>query len=432
MKLSAFQIGVIGFFAIAALAGLFVFATSKGFGGKKDQVGTVLIWGTLPNAAISDALAEISSADSQYAKVTYEQKPEANFSRQLADALASGGGPDAVIIDQEDLMAEVSKLRSIPFTSIPKRTILDTYLPEFELFLIPDGTYGVPLVLDPLVLYWNRTTLGSAGAIQAPATWEAVAGLAPSITKRTDAGAVTKSLIPLGGYANIGNARAIISLLLLQAGTPITTTDASGVVRAVFGNDANNQFGTTPAQSAVNFYAQFADPAKTVYSWNPSLREAAQTFVTGDTALYLGFASERKFLTESNPNLDFDMAPTPIPGTMTARMTYGKAYVVAITKGSKNPGGAYLAATALSGAGKKVAAATGMAPAKRSDLVPAAADSYEAVFYPEALVAKGWLSPSRADTDSIFSAMISNVITGRKTIGDAVSTAAQALSAALR
>ena len=73
-----------------------------------------------------------------------------------------------------------------------------------------------------------------------------------------------------------------------------------------------------------------------------------------------------------------------------------------------------------------------MAPARRADLTPAADDPYQAVFYPEALVAKGWLSPAPSDTDAIFSAMISNVITGRKTIGDAVSTAAQALSAALR
>jgi ABC-type glycerol-3-phosphate transport system substrate-binding protein len=430
MKLTPFKIVIIAIFSIAALAGLYFFATFTGFGGKKDQVGIVSIWGTLPKEAIGHTLEDISAADSSYAKVTYTEIPEASFDTKLADALASGTGPDAVILSQENLMAESAKLRLIPFSSLPKRTYLDSYLPEFELFLTGEGTYGVPLALDPLVLYWNRGILGSAGVVSAPTTWEAVTGLAPTITKSAAGGAITRSLIPLGGYRNVPNARATLSALMLQAGTSITQTTDQGI-SAVFGDQSSSQFGSTPAESAVSFYAQFADPAKTVYSWNPSLPTAESDFVAGDLALLPGYASERSFLAASNPNLDFDMAPLPAPASLTNRFTYGRAYVIAITKVSANPGGAYFAALALSGKGKETAEALGMAPARRSDLAPSASDTFEPVFYPEALSAKGWLSPAPGDTDAIFSAMIDNVITGRKNVEQAVLTAASAITAAL-
>lgn len=422
---------IIGFFVVAALGGLLFFATFNGFGGNKNQIGTVVIWGTLPQASVQAAIDDLNSVGgaSEYSKVSYAQKPEQSFGASLAEALASGVGPDAVIISQEDIASQAGKLRTIPFTSLPKRTFTDSYLPEFELYLTADGTYGIPLVLDPLVLYWNRSILGSAGIAAAPTTWEAVTGLASTVTKRASGGVITRSLIPLGGYANIGDARAVLSLLLLQAGTPISQQTAQGI-HAVFGDESQTTFGSTAAQSAVNFYAQFADPAKTVYSWNLSLPYAQSAFVAGDVALYPGYASERGFLSDANPNLDFDMAPIPQPGTSASRTTYGKAYALAIPKASGNAAGAYLVGLALSGKDSVIARSLGAAPARRSAVVPDTKDRYEPVFYPEALIAKGWLSPAPSAVDAVFSAMIDNVITGRKRLDDAVAAASQAMTAA--
>lgn len=432
-ELRPFQIVLLAIFGLAALVGLYVFANFGGFGSNKAQVGAVTIWGTLPADAVNAGIEEVTSTQSQYAKVRYVERPAVGFDAALADALASGSGPDLIITSQEMLTNEKAKLQVIPFSSIPQRTYLDSYLPLFELYLATDGTYGIPLALDPLVLYYNRAILSSAGIASPPSTWEAVSGLAPVITRRTDAGAISRSLISLGEYYNVHNARGILSLLLLQAGSPITKMGEQGL-RSTIDDATETAFGTTPAASAINFYAQFADPAKTLYSWNRSLPDSRTAFISGDLALYPGYASEQQFLSSANPNLDYDMTPIPVPGTLQNRLTYGIGYAFAIPKASANASGAYLAALALArqGPSEVIAQKLGMAPARRASITVGGDDKYRAVYYPEALVARGWLSPRPEATDSIFSAMIGDIITGRRTLSQAITVASQAITAALQ
>jgi ABC-type glycerol-3-phosphate transport system substrate-binding protein len=134
-----------------------------------------------------------------------------------------------------------------------------------------------------------------------------------------------------------------------------------------------------------------------------------------------------------NPNLDFDMAPVPQPARSTARTTYGLAYALAIPKTSQNPNGAYAAALALADRNSELNAAyaLSMVPAARAALIPSSEDRFQPVYFPEALVARGWLSPSPAVTDSIFGAMIGNITSGRLDVSGALTTANQALDSAL-
>jgi ABC-type glycerol-3-phosphate transport system substrate-binding protein len=420
-----FQIVVFGVFVALAIAGLLLFSIYQG-GNSAAKVGTVTIWGVLPSATVGTQLDALKAAHKEYANVNYVEKSAASFDAVLADALASGTGPDLILISQEQLLTEKNKISVIPFSVISERTYLNTFVPIDELFLTDQGMYGIPFTVDPLVMYYNRTMLPTP-----PATWEAVTGLAPRLTQKSG-GQVYKSAIALGGYGNIDNARAIISTLLFQSGSPITTL-SNGAVRAAITQSSNAaSAGVNPAESAINFYTQFADPAKTVYSWNGSLANARQAFTAGDLALYIGYASEEPFLAAANPNLDFDMTTVPQPATSQTRTTYGLAYAFAVPKATHNYSGAVSVARTLAGKDQAAQAARTlfMAPAARALLTPAANEKYPAVFYPEALTAKGWLSPQPATTDSIFAAMIGNISSGRNTVQDALQTANQALDSA--
>ncbi len=432
-NLKPFQVIIMGVFGFIAVLGLVLFANFQGFQSGVTQVGQVTIWGTLPANEMNIALNAFRQNRQEYVNVTYTERPQETFDEDLAEAIASGQGPDLVIISQEDLMAAEAKLAPIPSSSISERDYRDAFLPISELYLVQGGTYGIPFLVDPLMLYYNRPILSSAGAARPPSTWEAVTGLASIINRQTDAQTVTRSLIALGTYDNVENARAILSLLFIQAGYTISDRTSSGV-RASLTKQVDQVFGTTPAESALNFYTEFANPSKTVYSWNRSLPESRDEFIAGDLALYLGFASERADLALANPNLDFDMAATPAPGTASVRTAYGRAYAFAIPRASANSRGALTVAMTLSG--KDVvplfAHEIGMAPANRGALVPREGDLFESVYYPEALVARGWLSPSPAETDRVFSTMINNVASGRESVSGAISTANQALDAALK
>ena len=424
-----FQAIVIGIFAFLAILGLIIFSNFSGFK-TGVEIGTVSIWGTLPEGSMMAQINSFKSANKDYAGVTYTQIPLETFDNTLANALASGSGPDLIIISQEQLVAEQSKLNVIPFSSISSRTYLDTFVPIGELFLTTTGTFGIPFVVDPLVLYYNRTILNGAGIAAAPTSWEAVMGLSERLTTKNN-GQLVRSTISFGEYGNVGNARAILSLLLLQSGTTITSVNASGLYSSL--ESGAGATGVNSSQSAVNFYTQFADPAKTVYTWNRAQPEARQAFLAGDLALYVGFASELPSLSAGNPNLDFDMARIPQPQVNATRTTFGRVYGFAIPKASKNPSGAFSTAVALTTPDQVAIGATNlsMAPATRSLLTSQSSDKYQAVYFPEALISRGWLSPAPSVTDSIFSAMISNITTGRKNTAEAISTASQAINASL-
>lgn len=428
--MKTFQIVILAIFGIGALAGLIVFATGKGTGGGSSQIGTVVIWGLLPQSAMDAALAELTITDKRLSAVTYVEKTRASFGNELAQAIAESAGPDLLVISQEELIQERAKLTLIPFESFPERTFIDSYVPMAELLLTEAGTYGIPLVVDPLVMYYNKRTLIDAGVAVPPSSWEGVNGLAQSISQVTPAGAVVKSVIPLGDYANVQNARALISTIFLQAGIPITTTVAGQTQAMLQGTDEK---GLEASVAALNFFTQFSDPAKTVYTWNRTLQNSRTAFLAGDLALYPGFASERPYLENANPNLSFDMAPIPQPAVATNRTTYGLLYALAVPRSAINPAGAFEVAFALSNTDpvSYIADSASMAPALRALLTPRAEDQYASVFYPEALRARGWLSPSAPVTDGIFAGMIGNVTSGRRTTEEALQSANDSLEAAL-
>lgn len=430
--LRPFQIIVLAIFGLIALLALALFASFQGFGRTEDDVGKVVIWGTIPARQMEPAINQLIQLHKEYGQVTYVERNAASLDSDIANAIASGSGPDLVLLNQEHLMTERARLQVIPFSSISERTYRDTFLPIFDLYLTSEGTYGIPLLVDPLVLFYNKQALQSAGIAQAPTTWEAIAGLTPSLTRITDAQTITRSTISMGGYENITNASAMIATLFFQAGQSITANTNQGV-RTSLNTGGDSSFGVSSSESALNFYAEFGNPTKTTYTWSRALPTSRLMFSTGDLVFYPGYASERVTIAQTNPNLAFDMTAMPQPQTASTRVTYGRAYALVIPKASHNANGAYEVAVALTQKDilPTLARSTNMAPAVRAQLVPATTDLYEPVFYPQALIAKGWLSPAPATLDAIFAAMIGNITSGRLKPKDALTVADQALNAAL-
>ncbi len=432
-ELKPFQVIVMAVFGVVALVGLFLFANFKGFNSGVVPVGPVTIWGTLPERAMQNQITTLRDSHAELAKVNYYEKSLETFDAELSDAIASGRGPDLILISQEQLAGEEDKIVLITSAATSERTFRDTYLPQAELLLYDKGAYGIPFVLDPLMLYYNRAHLTSVGSANPPQTWEAVAGLSPALTRYDQAGGIVKSGVAFGTYENIENARAIISLLFMQAGYTITDRTTDGI-RATITRTRTEGTGISPAVSALSYYMQFANPAKTSYSWNRTLKSDRQAFLAGDLTLYPGFASEEPIITAGNPNLDFDMAPMPRAATLESKSTYGRLYAFSIPKASKNATGAERVAGILTARDvlPTFAHALHMAPAQRSMLVPTPGDLFEPVYFPEALRAKGWLSPSPEKTDGLLGTMVSSVTTGREDPSSAISTFDQAVSATLR
>ncbi len=431
MKISLFQGILMGVFGVAAVIGLFVFATYRG-GGSSESVGPVTIWGTLPADSIEGGISTLVPSDPELKNVTYVKKNVTTLASDLATAIATGKSPDLVLATQEELTRLAKFLTVIPSSTLSPSDFQKTFVGEGSLFAAPGGYYGVPFLLDPLVLFSNRTILSSSGVAKPPATWESLIGLVPSIVNLTPSKQVTRALIDLGAYDNVSSARATLSTLFLQAGVPVSGVTQGGALAASLGAKADQ--GVPPGRAVVNFFTQFADPSKVSYTWNVSLPQSEDLFIAGDLALHLGFGSRARTFRQANPNLDFQVDEVPEPATASVKSVYGLLYAFMIPNGAKNPNGAFQIAALLTRGGEQTtfSSATGLAPVNLAVLSSPPADPVGAVVYREALYASGWLSPSAETTDRIFSGMINSVITGRLTFEAALGYAEQALTAALQ
>lgn len=430
MKLSLFQVILFGVFGLAALIGLFVFATFTSTSGQ-DEVGSVTIWGTLPESGMESLLALMGQTSTDLRKVTYVEKDALTLPEELASAIATAEAPDLVLDSQENLLALAKYVTPLPLETLPTSTFTNSFVSGAGVFSSNNGYYGIPFVVDPLVLFANRSLLSSSGIATPPATWEAVTGLVPRVALFTPNRQITRGLIALGGYRNVTNARGILSLLFLQTNVPISGYGATGVLAADLGIQSGG--GMPAGQSVVMFYTQFADPSKVSYTWNASLPESARMFLSAELALYLGYLSETRYLRAANPNIDLLVSSVPQPGTASVRKDYGRIYAFMIPRGAANSSGAYRVASLFTGSETQVAASLtlGLAPASLSALESQPADPALSIGYREALYARGWLSPTPARTDQVFNDMITDVVSGRYEIEAAISIAERALGAAL-
>ena len=428
-QLTIFQIAILGIFAVFAVGGMIYFARGT-YGGDSGQIGEVLIWGTLDARAFSATLRALADNDERLLSVQYEQYDPRTFYTELSDAIASDKGPDLIIFEHEYIHRDQQKMIPFPTESVTERAFREQFIDGTDIFWTPEGALGVPIAVDPMVLYVNKNLLASAGFAQPPASWNEVFDIAEKATKKDDAKTIVQSGIAFGEYENVTHAKEILSTLMMQAGSPITMREADGRVRVAINTSVTDV--TQPAQSALRYYTEFANPAKIVYSWNRSMPASRVAFGQGDVALYVGFASEYPILRAQNPNLDFTAAMLPQVKIESRAVTFGRMYSFAVPRGSLNPNGALSAALILANtdASRVLSQATGI-PSARRDVLAEPTDGVSAVFRDSAIIARGWLDPDPMRSGLAFQGMIEDATSGSSRLSEAVQRAERELTALL-
>lgn len=426
--MSTFQIIVTGLFAFFLIAGVGVFAAFGGLLGGK-STGSVVIWGTADSDTMSNLLTTLKSSNSVFDDVSYVQKKPATYNAELLNAMASGSGPDLFLVSQDQVYSFQNKITPVPYSAVSQAQFINSFIDEGQLFLTSSGALALPFSIDPLVMYWNRDLYATAGIASAPVYWNDFLTIAPKITSLDAGSNVRQAAVALGTWQNITNAKAILATLFMQAGDSITSTNASGSTVSVFGATPASAT-TNPAESALRFYTEFADPSKTSYSWNSSLAQSSNAFTSGDLATYFGFASEYASLAARNPNLSFGVSVLPQLQGNSTRITFGQLTGVAISRTASNPSGALTVAEALTGqqAISLLAQAVSLPPVRRDVSVDTANNAPMQVFVESSLIAHAWLDPVPAQTDTIFQTMVGEVLSGASAPAAAVGEASQALS----
>lgn len=422
-----FQLSLLVTFGGLAIAGVLIFSIAIG-GGDSNTVGAIKIWGTLDQGAFAVVMRQAAETHPELGQVTYEQKDAVTFESELTNALASGSGPDLFLLRQDYALKDAAKTSLVPFSALSKAQFENTFIEAASPFLAQNGIIAVPIFADPLVLYWNKDMLASAGYAQAPKYWDELYQIAPKASKRDDSGAIVKSTIALGEYKNVTNAKDILATLILQAKGDITTYDNAGRLIPALAPRAGASSVQSTA-SALRFFTEFADPSKNHYSWNRSLPESQKAFSAGDVALYIGYASEAPLITRTNPNLNFGLAPIPQIRTVSNTINTAHVWGLAASRAGKNPHGAITVAFLLVSAdtGAALSSALGI-PSARRDILNKPAQGNDDFFNKQAILAHSWLDPDPEKTAEVFRAMIENTTSGTLLAAEAVQRADQELA----
>lgn len=419
---SKFQLILIGFFAFATVGGLLAFSLFKGRG--SDTIPTTTVWGTLDKSAFSTYAQRLKPYEGTKYPVVYKQIDEETFDEQLIEAIATKRGPDAILVSQRSLLKQENKISTMSYELVPEVNFKSTFIPESELFLSSKGVLAIPFMIDPMVMYWNRTHFTNANISLPPKYWEQFLTVAPQLTIRDEAGNIIQSGVALGEYRNINHAKDILSMLMLQVGNPLVVRGSNGYQSTVNSSFSNSVLPSD--SSALMFYTQFADPRKESYSWNRALRSSKDLFLAGKLSMYFGYASELTEIRDKNPNLNVDVTimpqPKPQQNNQIATVTFGNVYGLAMLKTSKNPLNTYTAIRALTSKDnlKTWASITGLPPVRRDALMADPGDAASSIFTTSALIARGWLDPDQTKTNDLFRNLIESVTSGRALYSEAL------------
>src|SRR3989344_5897086 len=216
-----FQIIVLIIFIALAVFGVLVFSGAIPIGGGgAGSLGKVVLWGTAPNAMMSAAMKDFNDANPTFI-VTYVEKSADTFDQDLLEASASGTGPDMFFLPDNLIFHYANKIFTIPYESYPLVSFKNNFSGAGEVFLTSGGILALPMSIDPLMMYYNRSMLDTNGIIYPPAYWDEMSNLALTLTKKDDSNKIIKSAIAFGHFSNITHAKDILATLFMQAGNYI-------------------------------------------------------------------------------------------------------------------------------------------------------------------------------------------------------------------
>lgn len=433
-------LGVAVFAVIIALLGfsgkLPIFSSSS----TTPLTGIVNVWGTIPADSMSSFINLFDKTAKSYS-MNYTEVAYDKINTKLISAIADGVAPDLIIAPSDILLANISRVYPVTTATIPESKFRNDFIDEASLLIaMPYGYLGLPVSVDPLVLYYNRDILSSNGLTSPPKSWGEFYDYSEKITKKDENGNVYLSTIALGTYDNIPHITDIILAMIFQQGqNPVeqySTRDANGnnvPVYNVLLDQSSSQGGISPLNSALAFTKDFSDTQKTTYNWNAKSKSALQEFISGNLAFYIGYASEAAYIKSANQKLYFDYTYLPQASNKVSA-TYGRLNTIFMLRTS--PGASptslayqvmyYLATGEFS---QELVARTGGVSVLKANIANsiASGDQGAEIFGNSALISKGFYDLHRSGLESLMREAIRKVYNGETSTVEASNALSQSL-----
>jgi len=350
-------------FKIISVLILFIFIITSGFGCKgnwfaPDEERAALRPVTLTYWGVWDSPSQINSLIASYRKkhptirISYRKFRYDEYEKELLEAWADDRGPDIFAIPATWLKDYQHRLEPLPATvSVPvyemvgqikqeealvvktynsytPASIKDTFIPVVYKDVILGGRiYGLPNYIDTMVTFTNRTLLDKSGVPEPMTNFHELVEQVPKLTKIDQNNKIVQSAVALGGTDNIPRYFDILSNIMLQNGVPLGGRNFSPV-----GTRSNR----TRMLGAIGYYADFANPGKSSYSWNEDMPDAFELFVGGKLAYFFGYSYHADEIKARGVPFDWEIRNFPQTKGSDGSKYYVNYWLNVVSKRSKH------------------------------------------------------------------------------------------------
>jgi ABC-type glycerol-3-phosphate transport system substrate-binding protein len=446
------KIFLIGGFVLGVL-GIFVFSISQ-FGKSNvdpNLTGNIVVWGTLPAEKMSEFFYEYSQNAKTYS-VSYVEVPEDKFINRFIEASANEQGPDLMLLPENILVPLKGFVFPLDENIIAETTYKNMYARSTFKYFAPTGVFGLPVAIDPLVMYVNTDILTNAGFTRPPATW----GDVPLYVSRVLGFTTTyensvQRAIALGSLNNIVRNREILLTLLMQLKNDVIVrkfTEKQEKDKLNYEESFESVFGVSNeelkikndalAEQVFVFFTSFVNPSiREAYTWSKKAPVDRDLFAAGNLGLYFGLASDKNYIDSKNPHLAYELALVPSPQGPTSEfrnVSYAKLYAMSMNLRTRRQELSYKVMQDLVSKDmtSKIVSAYNMAPARQDELYVAQKDPVKDIVYRSAERGDIIMEPIPNLVNTIFGQVIDAFSGSRQTPSEIIKNAESEFSRELK
>lgn len=391
------------------------------------------IWGIFDDSDIYEPLIKEYTEEFSHVTIKYHKKISSTYEKDLLNIMASGRGPDIFMLHHTWPARYSDKILAAPIEVITAKQVQDNFVDVvYNDFVINNDIVALPLSVDTLALYYNKDLFNTAGIPQPPKTWEQFLADVEKLTIKDESWNIIQAGAVLGTAQNINRSTDIISLLMLQSGAQMVNEKKDN---AVFDESVKiNGEDFSPGQRALQFYTDFADSLKSIYTWNTRMHYSIDAFYEGKVAMMFNYSYHLPTIRAKAPYLNFGISTMPQITTSEVNIDYANYWGLAVSRNSGASEEAWkfiVWLTNKENSQKYLEAAK--RPTARRDLVLWQKDDLDlGVFAEQALTSRSWYQKDSASVEIIFADMIESVVLGQATIQEAIDKAVNQVTLSMK
>ncbi len=316
--------GIIVFFLIVLFVVYWFFIKDRLSGGNQgpttptNEPITLQYWGLWDEKEVFQPLIEEYKAKNPKVTIVYEKMSPDSYRERLIARSKTGNGPD-IFRFHNTWVPEISEvLTSLPPEIMSNEEFEQTFYPVNQRDLKIDNLYyGIPLMVDGLVMIYNEDVLRQGGIQQPPQVWVGgqndVLNTVSALTVRDTSGSIVTSGMAIGTANNVDHFGEIFGVLLLLNGGDL------------------KKLNEKEAIEALQLYRKFGEENY----WNEKQSNSISAFIQGRAAMIFGPSWHVINIKAQNPDINVKVAQIP-RGIDDKSISVGNYWVEGVNKFSKN------------------------------------------------------------------------------------------------